>query len=569
MKLKHFLLLLALAALAASCKVNGPDLGIPTLRINKYSFVAPKVASKDTVKIFSNRPWNTVCSDEWIAVNPKSGEAAADSQIVVITLLDNSLDSASLNRTGTISFETGFTNRIFTVFQEGNIDPEELIRYANDFDAEDAQSSGTSWPMLDKTDCWKNEHGQGTDDVDYESKNVSARTNSSSSGSYSDYEGSGHNNFFFGTGNAYFMVKKIALGGNKNLKLSFGSEKYLNTAPTAPFTNAEFPVYLSKDGVLWVTYTEYVFAGTAAGRWNLASGTIEIPADADTLYMCFQPTVASAYRLDDLKLEAVSETGATFIDFSKGVKKDFSGGDVEVKEVTLAQFIAAPVSTTVKYKFTAEIAELVPSTNSVNVYEGTTQVQLFQLSNYSDYSASMAKGDMITATGYRGLYNTLIEMKDGTINSVKKAGEEDIHGAWAHTLASGDLAQGDVVLSQLKWNVNVVTTGTPTFSWNASFGVQIGARSNYASSTTMKTSKYADPVNKVVVNTTNGAASKTASLNVTVNGVDYGTKSLGATSANLEFTPSGEAATGEIVLTWTISTSSAFYIKSLSVNPTE
>ena len=74
--------------------------------------------------------------------------------------------------------------------------------YFNNFDKETATqtygNSNNSWPFLDQFEGWKNETGTGIATVTYDFSAVSARANSASSGSYSDYSGSGSNNLFFG-----------------------------------------------------------------------------------------------------------------------------------------------------------------------------------------------------------------------------------------------------------------------------------------------------------------------------------------------------------------------------------
>lgn len=73
-------------------------------------------------------------------------------------------------------------------------------------------------------------------------------------------------------------------------------------------------------------------------------------------------------------------------------------------------------------------------------------------------------------------------------------------------------------------------------------------------------------VNVVKVNAS-GANNVKATLNVTVNNVSYGTVDLTSTATEYTFEASdGGAATGEIVLTITQTSSVALYIKSISIN---
>ena len=195
--------------------------------------------------------------------------------------------------------------------------------YSNNYDKSAAVQGSNGWPFLDSSDAWKNAAGTGAANVTYASKNVTVRNNSNSNGNYSDYDGSGLNNIFFGKDYPYFATKNIALGGATGLTLTFGTEKYSQTLGST-FTNSEYHIYLSNDGTKWVELTDYTFAGTADGRWNVATANFTVPAGTENLSICMQVDVASAYRLDDFKLVA-SEGGAT-VDFSAAVEKDFNAG---------------------------------------------------------------------------------------------------------------------------------------------------------------------------------------------------------------------------------------------------
>ena len=225
--------------------------------------------------------------------------------------------------------------------------------YSNNYDKEAATKtygSGSSWPYLDQFGGWKNAAGTGAANVSYTFSGVSARNNSNSNGSYSDYAGSGMNNIFFGA-NAYFSTNNIALNGATDLTLTFGTEKYSQENGSV-FINSEYHIWLSADGNKWVELTDYTFAGgTKEGRWNVATANFTVPAGTANLSICMQVDVASSYRMDDFKLAAGTEAG-TVIDFTQGVEKDFteggtSDGDDPVTPpagdgtvVTIAEFLA-------------------------------------------------------------------------------------------------------------------------------------------------------------------------------------------------------------------------------------
>ena len=178
--------------------------------------------------------------------------------------------------------------------------------YFNNFDkavAEKTYGSGSSYPYLDQFDGWQNHAGTGVANVTYSYTGMSARSNSTSDSSYSDYAGSGSNNLFFGA-NAVFTIEKIAVS-TRNLQLTFGAERYSQSAGS-DFNHDDFLVELSNNGSAWSSPLTYTFAkGTdPSGRWDLATADFTLPENTTTLYIRFTSKVASVHRLDDVKLTA-------------------------------------------------------------------------------------------------------------------------------------------------------------------------------------------------------------------------------------------------------------------------
>ncbi|MCQ2145898.1 MAG: BACON domain-containing protein [Bacteroidales bacterium] len=205
--------------------------------------------------------------------------------------------------------------------------------YYNNFDKAEATktfgTNGSSYPYLDQFDGWKNEIGSGAASVSYLFNGMSARNNSVSNGDYAmdSYKSiaSGLNNLFFGT-SAYFAVKDIDLGGKTNLTISFGTEKYDESHKDAAFDPTEFSLYVSADATKWVK-VDYTFPNALqAGKWDLASATITVPSGTAKLAVYVAASLASVYRLDDLKVAEAAAAG-TAIDFSKGVDLNIEGGN--------------------------------------------------------------------------------------------------------------------------------------------------------------------------------------------------------------------------------------------------
>ena len=422
--------LAALAVIPTACEEEDGPSGAPSIELSEGTIEFEKAGETKTVKVTATRDWkvDVPSTIDWISVDPKSGKGNGKATDVKITVLAND----GMDREASIVFTIGFEDKALTVKQAGTGSLEDLLIYYNDFDKTAAEktygTSGTSWPYLDQFDGWQNATGKGAGAEKYGYNAMSARNNSNSNGNYSDYDGSGVNNLFFGS-SAYFLVQDIALGGNTNIALSFGSEKYLQDGESI-FLNSEFHVYLSADAAKWVELKDYTFAGgTTAARWNLANGTFSVPAGTQKISVCFKADVASAYRLDDVRL-TVSDKAGTSLDFSKGVEMDFSsnsgGGNTggETKEpiaATVAEFIAAAESSTQPYKLTGVIGGSINSTygnfdltdesGTVYVY-GLTKTNLgYGATNDQSYaSIGLKAGDKVTLIGFRGSYNGKVEV---------------------------------------------------------------------------------------------------------------------------------------------------------------
>lgn len=192
--------------------------------------------------------------------------------------------------------------------------------YFENFDGQAAQKDGNYWPYVTDFPEMKNAVGPAAANVSYDGHNTTVRNNSNSDGSYSDYAGSGVNNIFFGKVENHFTIMGLELeSSQKNLTLTFGTEKYSQSLGSV-FTPSEFIVTISGDGEKW-SNVEYTFAGTAEGRWNVATANFTLKEVPAKLYIKFMAKAESAYRLDDVTLN-VGE-GGQVIDLGEGI----SGGD--------------------------------------------------------------------------------------------------------------------------------------------------------------------------------------------------------------------------------------------------
>lgn len=293
----------------------------------------------------------------------------------------------------TVSDWAGLTDPRFDV-DAPDPAPDNAVYY-NDFDKEAATesygSNGDKWPYLDQFEGWKNEIGTGVENVSYDYSGASARNNSNTDGSYSDYPGSGLNNILFGS-DAYLQINNITVDA-QNYTLSFGTEKYAYGVSDNTFNPEEFHVYISDNGERWVEL-EYAFPnGFKNGRWDLASSTFTIPSGTSALYIHFASDLSGAHRLDDVAL-APAESAGTEIDFSKGTA--IGGGDEPgpVEEMTIAEVYSAEEGADVKTSGTV----VATYANGFLISDTKDMILVYQSFNPESVPSV---GDVVTVSGVK------------------------------------------------------------------------------------------------------------------------------------------------------------------------
>ena len=408
----------------ASCTPQDePTTAEPKVELSVSTLNFSKLEGSQSVDIKSNSEWTVEVeeSDDWVTVTPMSGSKNGK---ITISIPENSTGKV---RTAIVKVYAmhktygKYGHEKLTIRQSNteNATVDEVLLYSDDFDGEEATKtygSGSSWPYIDQFPQFANQEGPAAENVTYSGKGVSVRANSTSDSQYSDYAGSGSNNIFFGS-SAYFQVNNITLAaGQTDLKLTFGSEKYTQDGDST-FKNEEFRIYVSKDGNAWAEIKEYTFAGTEGGRWNVATAEFTLNAVPETLYLKFAATVASVYRLDDVKL--YTGNGGQVIDLDNIEAPE----PVEAKKVTVAEFLAAAEDSTI-YELTGEITN-VTNTTYGNFYlnDGTAEVLIYGLCSPSGeqkyWAESGAKvGDTITVQTVRTSYNGTPQGKDAIFVSL-------------------------------------------------------------------------------------------------------------------------------------------------------
>lgn len=317
-------LCLVSASVFTGCSDDDEKSLVPELTASPETLTfSEETETVQTISVKANCEWTVVKTDlDWATVEPMSGKGNA-----TITVSVSEMASGLSERSGKIAFSLihpefgkwGEAESTVTVKQYASgvtPPPTGDPIYANNFDKEPAQKGSSGWDTwLDKFEGWKNETGTGIANVSYESSGASARTVGKDSASdMSDYEGSGVNNVFFGS-NAYFTIGNLDLGGKRNLRLSFGTERYGQNDPDNTWNPAEFEIELSNNGTAWSKPITVNFAKGSApvGRWDLAIADFTLPEGTSALYIRFTAKAASVYRIDDVTLaEGVGGQEITF-----------------------------------------------------------------------------------------------------------------------------------------------------------------------------------------------------------------------------------------------------------------
>lgn len=407
MKIKHLLFYVLAAFIMLACEQPQGNLGLPKIELSTQDMTFEAAGGEQSLSLKASREWMVESiAQDWVVVSPEHGAASADEQKVTVTVLENK----GMDRSADVIFTIGMSKVSLTVNQAGpGGSAEQLVLYSNDFDKEEAQKtygSGSSYPYLDQFDGWQNHSGTGVSTVTYAYKAMSTRSNSKSDSNYSDYEGSGSNNLFFGS-NAYFVIQNITLSGATKLQFTFGTEKYSQDNGSI-FMNSEFHIWLSKDANKWVELTDYVFAGgETEGRWNIASANFSVPSGTDKLSICMTTDVASSYRIDDLKL-VIAETAGTSVDFSGAVEKNFGEG--------------TSTGSKPESKGKKTVAEFIAAADNSNYYELTGSV--------SGFNRTYCSFDLTDETGKIYVYSVLPESKSEWVNIIKDGGTVTILGKY-------------------------------------------------------------------------------------------------------------------------------------------
>ncbi len=485
--LKSFLAMLAIATSFAfvGCEENEDGgSGNFTIEVSADNIAFTQAEESKTVDIATEAKWESeipAAASSWVTVTPKAGKG---NKTVTISVAANTTGSA---RTAELKFWTihpeygQWEGKRVTVSQSASdVEIEELVEiFADNFDKVKAEKDGDYWPYFEAT--YANPNGSAAEGVSYSSNNITVRSNSTSDSDYSDYEGSGVNNIFFGKAPNKFVIENITLPAGKDCYvLTFGSEMFDNSNKEAVYDLTKFHVYVSGDNTLW-SEVEYSFADgdDLKGRWNDATASFKLTSVPEKLSVKFVADVASVYRLDDVALYSGGE-GAQVIDLSQGAEDGGSTGGQEpsepgeAQEVTVTEAISAAKDTAVKIKESTVVAV---SAKSYLLTDGTSYILA-----YKNDDPGLAVGDKVTVTGTIGAYRSVPQIASPVAT---KTGHDDNFAHPEATVMDGAaidayvaMAAGTTYIKYVKvegelvkdgnyWNLKVegATTGQGSISY--------------------------------------------------------------------------------------------------------
>lgn len=469
---KSFLAVLAFATAFAfvGCTEDEPNkVEDPQIEISATTLSFTIAEESKTIDVTSNADWQVEIPGEanWVTVTPVKGNG---NKTVKITVAENTSGKSreAVVKFHALHYEWGVwdTKSLAVSQSASNTEIEAETEIFNDnFDKVVAEKEGNYWPYFDAS--YANPKGSAAEGVSYSTsdKNITVRDNSNSDSDYSDYEGSGANNIFFGKTPNHFTIKDIKLPADKDCYvLTFGSEKYSQDNGSV-FDNSEFHVYISGDNTKW-SEVEYAFeeGDNLDGRWNDAKASFKLAAVPEKLSIKFVADVASAYRLDDVTLYTGGE-GAQAIDLSKGAEM---GGDEpgdepsqpgETQELTVTEAISAAKDAAVKIKESTVVAV---SARSYLLTDGTSYILA-----YKGDDPGLAVGDKVTVEGKMGAYRSVpqianpVATKTGHDDAFKQPEATVMDGAAIDAYAA--TAAGETYIKYVKVEGELIKDG---YYWN-------------------------------------------------------------------------------------------------------
>lgn len=292
------------------------------------------------------------------------------------------------------------------------------------------------------------------------------------------------------------------------------------------------------DNAKWAISIASNYVATIKAQGSYTRNWLQYNSNS-TLFSCYGSAQASVYLYKGVyagEIESQKLATPTFIE---------SNMTINAKSITLAWVDDANA---VKYVVTCGDTTKETDGNSI------TFADLEPETEYTFY---------VTAIG-DGVYYTDSDTASYTVSTVKEqSGEVALGSSYSYTFAATQFsANGTKKLGDLNWTL---AGDGGYWGYDATKGQQLGSGSKPYKSLTLKTTEYQGGVKTIKINTS-GASNINATFTVTVGGEQIGATTKLTKTATTYTLTSDKALAGDIVISYTQTSSKAIYIKSIAIN---
>lgn len=455
MKLRHLFMAVIAGAFAFTSCEEEIDLGVAKLSIDPLELTFGTEGASKSVTMVATRDWHISGElPDWIAVSPSSGKADVNEQTISVTVLENKGN----DREAKINFTIGTHKAALTVKQQGEAG-ELIIK----------KGSGTKEDPFSVEGAIEYVKGLGANvespaGIYVKGKISSVTTTFEASKSYGnatfDMVDTDESEEVFKAYQTYYLGNRKWKSGDKDVKAGDevivcgkvvlykgdkgietpetvgkgGSYIYSLNGETAEAQEVDYtkvPAKTVKEFIEAADTDNYYKLTGKVSRFNANYCSFDLTDESGTIYVYSvankdewsskiknDGTVTLAGQYEYYSAKSQHEVvNAVILSFEEGEPPV----EQEVKSVTIAEFNAAPESSTQPYKLHGKIGgsintqygnfDLTDETGTVYVY-GLTATNLgYGTKNDQSFSKlGLKAGDEITIIGYRGSYGDKIEV---------------------------------------------------------------------------------------------------------------------------------------------------------------
>lgn len=398
-----------------------------------------------------------------------------------------------------------------------------------------------------------------------------------------------------GYGKDLTMTEDVVFEAGKIKTLNFAYDK----APVPGLTLPWFEDFSSKDLSKYTTanvkFYDEALAGGDKPELFLTKGTGSLSADFDldgyegTLTLVYltnndgrikvtSPTEGVTVKKDETSEYLITIPEGSVETLTIVISNNDDENNVRIDDIRLVEGLIS--NQTLSFdtpSYTFEVGSSEATSFSGQTVKGANTAVTYTSSNSDVAAVDPATGDVTLGTVHGNAIITVFAIADNQYKAATASYEitltnpvpDDvtIGESWSYTFSEKQwTANGAKTLDGLEWTLTG-DGGYWGFDSNYGKGQQFGSGSKPYKSLKLSTSSYEGGVKTIKVSTS-GASSVSAKLTVTVNGKVYGS-TVSLTASNTEYTfevDEADMQAGEIVLSYTQTSSKALYIKAISIN---